>query len=62
MSLTLTELILLSLLVVAISWLFYKLADKLDECSRPTDKEIEEMLKRAEDEFNNRPRVRAITD
>jgi len=58
---TLMDLILLCLLTIATAWLFCKLSAMLDACERPTDKKIEEMLKRAEEEVNNRPRLRAIT-
>lgn len=61
MDLTLTDVILLSILAVGATWLFCTLAQMLDSSDSPSDEEIAAMLKRADQEVNNRPRVRAIT-
>lgn len=60
MNLDLLDLILLCILAVGATTLFCVLAQMLDG-NDPSEEEIEAALKRAEEEINNRPRVRAIT-
>lgn len=58
---TLVDLILLSVLAVGATWLFCMLAQMLEGNDSPSDEELEALLKRADEEVNNRPRVRAIS-
>ncbi len=54
---TLIDLIFIAILGVSIVMFLYKLASIADQLMRLTDTDIEVAIKKANAEFNNRPRI-----
>lgn len=54
---TLLDIVCLGILAVATALFLLKMASLLDIYLRPSDSELEQALKRANDELNNRPRI-----